>query len=101
MGDLFSIQHLLLLLLIVVLIFGTKKLRNIGTDLGGGRSRGSRKAWRVPQPRKIPKKSVAWTRNRPLPLSRKHRLRTRPRLEDGVRCWTSVSVKLDWWGWWL
>ncbi|WP_297458217.1 Sec-independent protein translocase subunit TatA [Ferrovum sp.] len=35
MGDLFSIQHLLLLLLIVVLIFGTKKLRNIGTDLGG------------------------------------------------------------------
>lgn len=36
MGDLFSIQHLLLLLLIVVLIFGTKKLRNIGADLGGG-----------------------------------------------------------------
>ncbi len=35
MGDLFSIQHLLLILLIVVLIFGTKKLRNIGTDLGG------------------------------------------------------------------
>ncbi|WP_297485174.1 Sec-independent protein translocase subunit TatA [Ferrovum sp.] len=35
MGDLFSIQHLLLLLLIVVLIFGTKKLRNIGADLGG------------------------------------------------------------------
>ena len=27
--------HLLLLLLIVVLIFGTKKLRNLGTDLGG------------------------------------------------------------------
>jgi sec-independent protein translocase protein TatA len=26
--------HLLLLLLIVVLIFGTKKLRNIGEDLG-------------------------------------------------------------------
>ena len=35
MGDLFSIQHLLLLLLIVVLVFGTKKLRNIGADLGG------------------------------------------------------------------
>ncbi len=35
MGDLFSIQHLLLLLLIVVLVFGTKKLRNIGSDLGG------------------------------------------------------------------
>jgi len=26
--------HLLLLLLVVVLIFGTKKLRNIGEDLG-------------------------------------------------------------------
>lgn len=35
MGDLFSIQHLLLILLIVVLVFGTKKLRNIGSDLGG------------------------------------------------------------------
>ncbi|NDU80083.1 MAG: Sec-independent protein translocase subunit TatA, partial [Ferrovum sp.] len=35
MGDLFSIQHLLVLLLIVVLVFGTKKLRNIGSDLGG------------------------------------------------------------------
>ena len=35
MGDLFTIQHLLLILLIVVLVFGTKKLRNIGADLGG------------------------------------------------------------------
>lgn len=35
MGDLFTIQHLLLILLIVVLVFGTKKLRNIGSDLGG------------------------------------------------------------------
>jgi sec-independent protein translocase protein TatA len=31
----FSIWHWLLVLLVVVLIFGTKKLRNIGTDLGG------------------------------------------------------------------
>ncbi len=29
-----SIQHWLLVLLVVVLIFGTKKLRNIGSDLG-------------------------------------------------------------------
>lgn len=29
-----SIQHLLILLVIVVLIFGTKKLRNTGGDLG-------------------------------------------------------------------
>jgi sec-independent protein translocase protein TatA len=31
----FSIWHWLIVLLIVLLIFGTKKLRNIGTDLGG------------------------------------------------------------------
>jgi len=30
----FSIQHLLILLLIIVLVFGTKNLRNIGSDLG-------------------------------------------------------------------
>ena len=29
-----SIQHWLLVLLVVILIFGTKKLRNIGSDLG-------------------------------------------------------------------
>jgi sec-independent protein translocase protein TatA len=34
MGSL-SIWHLLILLLVVLLIFGTKKLRNIGADLGG------------------------------------------------------------------
>ncbi len=31
----FSVWHWLIVLLIVVLIFGTKKLKNIGTDLGG------------------------------------------------------------------
>jgi sec-independent protein translocase protein TatA len=31
----FSIWHWLIVLLIVLLIFGTKKLRNIGADLGG------------------------------------------------------------------
>jgi len=30
-----SIWHWLIVLLVVVLIFGTKKLRNIGEDLGG------------------------------------------------------------------
>ena len=30
-----SIWHWLVVLLIVLLVFGTKKLRNIGTDLGG------------------------------------------------------------------
>jgi len=31
----FSIWHWLIVLLVVLLIFGTKKLRNIGSDLGG------------------------------------------------------------------
>ncbi len=31
----FSIWHWLIVLLVVVLIFGTKKLRNIGADIGG------------------------------------------------------------------
>jgi sec-independent protein translocase protein TatA len=30
----FSIWHWLIVLLVVLLIFGTKKLRNMGTDLG-------------------------------------------------------------------
>ena len=32
----FSIWHWLIVLLVVVLIFGTKKLKNIGADLGAG-----------------------------------------------------------------
>ena len=31
----FSIWHWLIVLVIIMLVFGTKKLRNIGTDLGG------------------------------------------------------------------
>jgi len=34
MGSL-SIWHWLIVLLVIVLVFGTKKLRNIGGDLGG------------------------------------------------------------------
>ncbi len=34
MGGL-SIWHWLIILLVVMLIFGTKKLRNVGDDLGG------------------------------------------------------------------
>ncbi|HUW98485.1 MAG TPA: twin-arginine translocase TatA/TatE family subunit [Acidiferrobacter sp.] len=33
--DLFSFPHLLIILLIVVVLFGTSKVRNIGSDLGG------------------------------------------------------------------
>ena len=35
MGDLFAPTHLLIILLIVLLVFGTKKIRTIGSDLGG------------------------------------------------------------------
>ena len=31
----FSIWHWLIVLIIIMLVFGTKKLRNIGSDLGG------------------------------------------------------------------
>ena len=31
----FSLTHWIIVLIIVVLIFGTKKLRNVGKDLGG------------------------------------------------------------------
>ena len=31
----FSIWHWLIVLVIILLVFGTKKLRNIGSDLGG------------------------------------------------------------------
>lgn len=31
----FSIWHWLVVLVIILLVFGTKKLRNIGSDLGG------------------------------------------------------------------
>ena len=31
----FSIWHWIIVLVIVMLVFGTKKLRNIGSDLGG------------------------------------------------------------------
>ncbi len=31
----FSLWHWLIVLLVVVLIFGTKKLRNMGSDVGG------------------------------------------------------------------
>jgi sec-independent protein translocase protein TatA len=41
--DLFAPRHLLIILVVVLLVFGTKKLRNIGSDLGGA-VRGFKKA---------------------------------------------------------
>ncbi len=53
----FSIWHWLIVLLIIVLVFGTKKLKNIGSDLGGavkgfkdGMKDGSAQAEAAPAP---------------------------------------------------
>lgn len=40
----FSIPHLLVLLAIVVLVFGTKRLKNIGADLGDAVKEGEESA---------------------------------------------------------
>jgi len=52
----FSIWHWLVVLVIVMLVFGTKKLRNMGSDLGGavkgfkdGMKLGEDKAEQIPQ----------------------------------------------------
>jgi sec-independent protein translocase protein TatA len=66
MGGL-SIWHWLIVLLVVVLIFGTKKLRNIGQDLGGavkGFKEGMKTpeeaaaAGETPPPSQIPGKTI-------------------------------------------
>ena len=61
MGSL-SIWHWLIVLLIVALVFGTKKLRNIGTDLGGavkgfkeGMKEGETPAGDAQQQRELPR----------------------------------------------
>lgn len=49
MGGL-SIWHWLIVLLVVVLIFGTKKLRSLGSDLGGA-VKGFKEGMREDEPR--------------------------------------------------
>lgn len=56
----FSIWHWLIVLLIIVLVFGTKKLKNIGSDLGGavkgfkeGMQDGSKSDAPVPPPGQV------------------------------------------------
>ncbi|WP_137953358.1 Sec-independent protein translocase subunit TatA [Burkholderia sp. 4M9327F10] len=51
MGSL-SIWHWLIVLLLVALVFGTKKLRNVGSDLGGaikGFKQGMQESDEIPQ----------------------------------------------------
>lgn len=47
----FSIWHWLVVLVIVVLVFGTKKLRNMGSDLGGA-VKGFKEGMKVPEEEK-------------------------------------------------
>ena len=61
----FSIWHWLIVLLIVMLIFGTKKLRNMGADLGGavrgfkeGMREGGEKSADAPAPPQVTGKTV-------------------------------------------
>ena len=57
----FSIWHWLIVLLVVVVIFGTKKLRNIGSDLGGavkGFKEGMKTGGEDPAPADAPAQQV-------------------------------------------
>ena len=60
----FSIWHWLIVLVIVMLIFGTKKLRNIGQDLGGavkGFKDGMKEGTSEPGPLEQPAQKVGHT----------------------------------------
>lgn len=55
----FSIWHWLVVLVIIALVFGTKKLRNVGEDLGGaikGFKKGMRDAQTEDQPEAVAQK---------------------------------------------
>lgn len=53
----FSIWHWLVVLVIVALVFGTKKLRNIGEDLGGA-VKGFKKGIKEAEEEDLPAKQV-------------------------------------------
>ncbi len=53
----FSIWHWLIVLVIVMLVFGTKKLRNIGTDLGGA-VKGFKDGMKTPEAAEEPKEQI-------------------------------------------
>lgn len=56
----FSIWHWLIVLVIVMLVFGTKKLRNIGTDLGGA-VKGFKDGMKAPDASDEPKEQIQQT----------------------------------------
>ena len=64
-----SLGHLLILLVVVMLIFGTKKLRTIGEDLGGA-VKGFRKAMADAETKEEDPKRLAQDRDAEFPESR-------------------------------
>lgn len=59
----FSIWHWLIVLAIVVVVFGTKKLRNLGSDLGGavkGFKDGMKDGGTAPAPESRPSRQRKW-----------------------------------------
>ena len=56
----FSIWHWLIVLVIVMLVFGTKKLRNIGQDLGGA-VKGFKDGMKTSEESKESKEQIAQT----------------------------------------
>jgi sec-independent protein translocase protein TatA len=53
----FSIWHWLIVLVIVMLVFGTKKLRNMGSDLGGA-VKGFKDGMKTPEGAEEPKEQI-------------------------------------------
>ena len=53
----FSIWHWLIVLVVVILIFGTKKLRNLGTDLGSA-VKGFRDGMKTEEDKNAPKTEI-------------------------------------------
>jgi sec-independent protein translocase protein TatA len=72
--DLFSPRHLLIILLICLVVFGTKKLKTIGADLGGafrGFKNAMNEAQKEPEaePAAAPAASVDAARIAPAPVA--------------------------------
>jgi len=56
----FSIWHWLIVLVIVMLVFGTKKLRNMGSDLGGA-VKGFKDGMKTSEASEEPKEQIVQT----------------------------------------
>jgi sec-independent protein translocase protein TatA len=90
-----SIWQLLIILVIVLLLFGTKRLRNLGGDLGSA-IKGFKKSMSDEDKKKEGEEGEPKSSRRPMRRSSKARLRARRTSADRARaglrpCSTSVS----------